>query len=272
MADETLIQWCDRTWSPWFGCRKVSPGCDNCYIVRTVPFRMRGLKHGPRRDDPSESYWELPYRWNREAVRTEKRLRVFPSVCDPFDTEVDYSRFERFMETIIRCPKLDWLLLTKRIENALPLGQRWAKENGYNWTGFPPNVWLGASVEDQKRADERIPILLSIPAKVRFLSVEPMLEHIELDLPHRDAPGPSKIDWVIFGGESGRGARPCSIAWIKDGLEQCWERAVVPFVKQVGSNAVGNEMDKWVTRLKHKKGGDPSEWPANLRVREFPSV
>ena len=166
----------------------------------------------------------------------------------------------------------------------------------------PINIWLGVSVEDQQRADERISELLKIPAKVKFLSVEPLLGPIDLghSFPcgyycdsgerfgdpwygHHDhsfwTPGRKpEVDWVIVGGESGPKARPCNIEWIRSIVGQCKAASVPCFVKQLGSNpqfeAEGTRGEgpmNCIAHFKHKKGGDPSEWPEDLRVREFPN-
>jgi len=155
------------------------------------------------------------------------------------------------------------------------------------------NLWLGASCEDRKAADERIPHLLRCPAAVRFLSCEPLLGPIDLTaiafpdqasdprsrqwpfldvLRGKEAPGPflrdAAVDWVIIGGESGPGARPCDLDWIESIVRQCREAGVACFVKQIGAHPVGEIAN---CKLKDRKGGDPAEWPASLRVREFPS-
>ena len=128
-----------------------------------------------------------------------------------------------------------------------------------------PNVWLGVSVEDQDTADERIPPLLQTPATVRFLSCEPLLEDVtifSLDGPIDVPDGMrSPLDWVIVGGESGPGARPCDVAWIRSIVQQCKATKVSVFVKQLGARHL---------KLRDRKGGDPTEWPDDLRVREFP--
>lgn len=130
-----------------------------------------------------------------------------------------------------------------------------------------PSVWLGTSVEDQTRADERSEHLRRCPAAVRFYSVEPMLgpiEHLPLD----------GISWVIVGGESGPGARPCGVHWVRSIVKQCRAANVPCFVKQLGANPCceysGGELGHRI-ELKDRKGGDPSEWINDLRVREFPS-
>ena len=151
-----------------------------------------------------------------------------------------------------------------------------------------PNIWLGVSCEDQEQADKRIPLLLETPAAVRFVSLEPLLCPIDLrHLPfgpseprsrvldaltagHKSAT-PWHLNGVIVGGESGSRARPCHIEWIRSILGQCKAAGVACFVKQLGSTASepAGSGHKWM-KLRDKKGGDPSEWPEDLRVREFP--
>ncbi len=140
-----------------------------------------------------------------------------------------------------------------------------------------PNVWLGTTVEDQKRANERIPDLVKVPAAVRFLSMEPLLEPVDLSywlcedkngFIHRTG---NAIQWAIIGGESGAKARSFHTEWARDLVQQCREGDVAPFVKQMGSNAVGAGRDQMaLLAMKDSHGGDPAEWPEDLRVREFP--
>jgi protein gp37 len=217
-----------------------------------------------------------------------------------------------FLKLIHDTPNLDWLLLTKRLENwdrrmELVVKRFWNTPQAqgiFSWAAEwheaqepPHNIWLGASVEDQQRADERIPQLLAIPAKVRFLSVEPLLGPVDLSfaMPWQvnDERGIYKrgLDWVIIGGESGRNARPCSVEWIRDIIRQCKAAGVACFVKQLGSLSIVEDIRDWIfpdpemladctighifrTQFmqQHPKGGDPSEWPEDLRVREFPKT
>lgn len=162
-----------------------------------------------------------------------------------------------------------------------------------------PNVWLGTTVEDQQRANERIPELLKVPAKVRFLSLEPLLERVQLDVlsvgvgqslngltGERDQAGfggPGRrwqqyergVDWIIVGGESGAGARPFHLEWARDLVTQARAGGTAPFVKQLGARPMVMPplCRGWVpVRLKDQSGGDPAEWPEDLRVREFPQV
>lgn len=157
-----------------------------------------------------------------------------------------------------------------------------------------PNVWHGTSVAEQKDADKNIPLLLKVPSAVRFISAEPLIGPVTLERPNWvgskltdpvEQPDGTRgctwlddfIDWVIVGGESGPGARPCDVAWIRSIVDQCKAAGVPCFVKQLGAFPVENTGDKYgvmypVSRIKDRKGGDPSEWPADLRVREFPAT
>ena len=235
----------------------------------------------------SESYWRQPLTWNRQAAKLNERRRVFcASLADVFEDREELVTWRRGLFDLIQAtPHLDWLVLTKRPENVL----RMMAEAGLYAAANPnlpcpqPNLWLGTSVEDQETADRRIPELLKVPAAVRFLSVEPLLESVDLSpwlapttLPLPEPPGDPLIDWVIVGGEGGKGARPCFAGWIASIVEQCQAASVPVFVKQWG----GNPWDAWQHRpgdiekrqvkLRHPKGGEPSEWPIDLRVREFP--
>lgn len=237
---------------------------------------------------------------------------VFASLCDWLDEEVPVTGLVRFLTLIHDTPNLRWLLLTKRPENwhsrlvdarlrlahmALADTENAKKHTAVNeWLEWwrsgdapPTNVWVGASVEDQTRADERIPALLDIPAVGRFLSVEPLLGPVNLydsgaiRIAKEDSTGGCRdIDWVIVGGESGPGARPCNVGWIRSLVSQCKTARVPVFVKQLGKQAVRNlepgeyhperpEGKVWPLYLTHPKGGDPSKWPEDLRVREFPA-
>lgn len=296
---DTKIQWATHTFNPWTGCTKVSPGCLNCYAeARSHRFGQDNWGKGKSRIRTSKANWFGPRRWNNEDPHTEQyRARIFcASLADWLDDEVPVEWLADLLKLIHETPNCDWLLLTKRPENWLErvsLAQDWHFDNGdRNVCGWiqdwwkhgiaPKNIWIGTSVEDQVRADERIQQILLIPAKIRFLSAEPLLGAIDFKFRNmiREPANPDNfelgtkpaIDWIIAGGESGPGARSCHVDWIRSVLHQCRAAGVTPFVKQLGSDVVGNEMDKWVTRIKDKKGGDMAEWPAELRVREFPVV
>ena len=306
MSETTKIQWADATWNPWLGCTKVSAGCAHCYAENTT--RARVLRSqgketwgkGAQRSRTSGATWKVPLRWDTEvAAHPDYRTKVFPSLCDWLDDEVPIEWLADFLKLIHDTPNLDWLLLTKRPENwygrlvevlehdaGFPIKdiENEEPETDFgqfvnNWTGgtpFPANIWLGTSVENQEMADKRIPELLKVPARIRFLSVEPMLGPINLiKLNLKDIARIDGIGWVIIGGESGPKARPCHVEWIRGIVNQCGVAGVSCFVKQLGSCPTSNNSDgsgMWVTRVKNKKGGDPAEWPADLRVRQFPKL
>ena len=220
----------------------------------------------------------------------------------------------RLFRLIGATPSLDWLLLTKRPQNVLRMTHdAWCppvpahvsqnEGDGHHWK-YPSNVWLGTSVENQAAADDRIPYLLKVPVRVRFLSCEPLLGPVDLShwlgiyRPERAganipwskgiATPVSRIHWVIVGGESGPGARPMQVEWARSLVEQCRVAGVKCFVKQLGSHPVqersivlndGETVGDLIPltgrlgkSLSDKKGGDVKEFPAALRVREFPEV
>lgn len=292
---DSKIQWTDHTFNPWEGCTKVSPGCANCY-AEDRDKRWHNGEHwgkGAPRRRTSEANWRKPVAWNNAVIAGRisndnasewpARPRVFSaSLGDWLDPEVPVEWLSDFLELIQETPNLDWLLLTKRPElwqermNAVRQRPNLVWEWLAKWSvdGIAPhNVWIGTTVEDQKRADERIPALLDIPAKVRFLSVEPMLEQIDLAafLGHcPDITGDQMvsynmgISWVICGGESGREARTFCLHWARNLRDRCKAAEVPFFMKQLGSKA--NVISLEITG----KGGDPDEWPEDLRIREFP--
>lgn len=256
------------------------------------------------------------------------RRRVFAlSMGDWLDGEVPVEWLADMLDVVRRCPDLDFLLLTKRtgdwrdrIERALikcqggdPDDKDWFTKHGdtepegdlanwlNDWTGgdAPSNVWVGCTVEDQVWADRRIPELLGIPAVRRFVSYEPALGAVDFlpwiatnDSEGAPAPrNPKLIDWIIVGGESGRGARAFNVEWARSVVRECAAAGVACFVKQLGGVPLMLETE-WrsskLTRLLsaanrkqetpgtvalkliNKKGGDMAEWPEDLRVREWP--
>jgi protein gp37 len=164
-------------------------------------------------------------------------------------------------------PNLDWLLLTKRPES---IRRFWkprdletrVQDFGMDRSMFRENVWLGTSVAEQQDAEKNIPELLNCRdlSPVLFVSAEPLVGPVDLIQPMQDADG--FLDWVIVGGESGHGARPCDLAWIRSIVKQCKKAGTSVFVKQLGSKPDWNISDS--------KGGDYSEFPKDLQVREFP--
>jgi protein gp37 len=164
---------------------------------------------------------------------------VFPSVCDPFDNEVDPAWRARFFALIASTPRIDWLLLTKRIGNVAKM----IEAPGMQKCGLPDNVWLGATVVNQEEADRDIPKLLATPTRVRFLSIEPMLGPICIEQA-TDKSEAGTIDWVIAGGESGPHARPAHPEWFRELRDEC-EAFGVPFLfKQWGEWTPGENVER----------------------------
>lgn len=237
MGQNSTIEWTDHTFNPWEGCQIVSPGCAHCYAAARDR-RLHGgahWKHGGPRLFHSDAYWREPLKWDRAAAVEGVRRRVFcASLADVFEDRADLVAPRARLFALIReTPHIDWLLLTKRPENAARLwGEAHRADPVCHGIGipWPHNVWLGTTVEDQQRADERIPHLLAVPAVVRFLSCEPLLGPVDLDR----WIGPQLLHWVIAGGESGRGARPMHPAWARSLRDQCTAAGVAFFFKQWG--------------------------------------
>jgi protein gp37 len=266
MGETTGIAWADRTWNPWHGCLKVSPGCKLCYMYR----EKKQYGQNPMLVQRSKTKFNEPLKWNSGRVFT-------CSWSDFFIEEADAWRPEAW-EIIRKTPQLTYQILTKRPERiAAHLPADWG--DGYS------NVWLGVSVESQKYANERIPLLVQAPAAMRFLSIEPLLEKVSLrwmavfgqpypasrkdssTTDHLD--GLRKLDWVIVGGESGSGARPMWIKWAQDLRDECKEAGVSFFMKQLGSAHKSWSDGKREYKITGK-GDNPAEWPEDLRVQEFP--
>lgn len=250
MSETSKIEWTDSTFNPWEGCAKVGPGCDHCY-AESRNARFGGgtaVNWGPGapRRRTSAANWRKPLQWNRDGTFYAihgRRQRVFcASLADVFDNGVDPAWRADLFRLIAETANLDWLLLTKRIGNVPTMLRRMDVER------LPDNVWLGATIVNQAEADRDIPKLLAVPARVHFLSMEPLLGPVDLERP---MPGPdldqgsgaaicqpwmiqSGIDWVIVGGESGTSARPMHPDWARSLRDQC-AAAGVPFLfKQWG--------------------------------------
>ena len=233
MGADSKIEWTHHTFNPWWGCERVSPGCQHCYaesLAKRYGHKVWG-KQSPRRFF-GENHWNEPLRWNRDAQAAGERRRVFcASMADVFEERENliHERL-RLWDLIEATPWLDWLLLTKRPQNVLLLSPiRWDR------FGWPDNVWIGTTVEDQQRADERVPILCAIPARVRFLSCEPLIGPVNLQVGWLSPTFPAlHVDWVIVGGESGPGARPMDPEWARSLRDDCERFAVPFFFKQWG--------------------------------------
>lgn len=258
MSENSKIEWTDHTFNPWEGCQKVGPGCDHCY-AETRNARFAGgtaVNWGPGapRRRTSASNWELPKRWNAqaEAFMTQhgRRQRVFcASLADVFDNAVDPQWRVDLFRLIDATPNLDWLLLTKRIGNARSMSQIAMGAIGVVHKPLPANVWLGATITSQAEADRDIPKLLAVPARLHFLSMEPLLGPVDLNsvlvangIMRNMVPAVQRLDWVIVGGESGAGARPMHPDWARSLRGQC-AAAGVPFLfKQWGEWKPINQM------------------------------
>lgn len=231
MASHSPIEWTDHTFNPWWGCTKVSPGCTHCY-AETLATRYGHGVWGPRatRRLFGDTHWQEPLKWNAAATQAGRRTRVFcASMADVFeDNPHVVDERTRLWDVVAKTPSLDWLLLTKRPEHI-------ASMIPGAWLETPPrNVWYGTSVEDQRRADERVPILLTVPAGTRFLSCEPLLGPVDLrSWLGRDGVKP-RIDWIIAGGESGPRSRPMHPDWARSLRDQCRSADVAFFFKQWG--------------------------------------
>lgn len=235
MSTGSTIEWTDHTFSPWWGCSRVSPACCFCYADGTARRWGNELwrRKGPRRI-VAESTWRNPLKWNRAAEKSGQPLKVFcASMGDVFEihpvaevnAQLDAARV-RLWSLIEQTPWLIWQLLTKRPENVAELAP-WSQE-------WPVNVWVGTSVEDNRRAAERIPVLLRINADTLFLSCEPLLEDVDLSSWFNGASSERRPDWVIAGGESGPKARPTHPAWARSLRDQCRSAKVPFFFKQWG--------------------------------------
>jgi len=358
MSETSKIEWTNATWNPITGCSLVSPGCTNCYAMR-LAHRLShvggktGAKYGGLTDVVNgKVVWNGVVWLTNEAtltapLRWRKPKRIFVnSMSDLFHPDVPDEWIESIFGVMENAPQHQFQVLTKRAERMQQqierLGQLWAQRGPRE--GWPlPNVWVGPSVEDQKRANERIPYVLKTLAAVRLLSCEPLLGPIDLtrlDLgikrthgygdrrvywdaltgwEHQCAPGKRltagehgrtaisgphrRVQWVIVGGESGPGARPCELAWVRSIRDQCREANVPVFIKQLGARSreictspkqvpvnletIGVWVDgisetrqaKVLSRDGHRytvewplrdpKGGDMAEWPSDLRIREY---
>jgi len=242
--ENSKIAWTDHTFNPWWGCAKVSDGCKNCYadaFSRRTGNDVFGVDK-PRRFF-GDKHWNEPLKWNEKAEKAGHRAKVFcASMADVFEHREDLKLpRKRLFALIEQTPYLIWLLLTKRPENIFELSPR---------VWLPDNIWLGVTVENQEMLDSRISLLSDIPAKKKFLSVEPMLGAIEFD----KLSLMSYIDWVIVGGESGANHRPFDWGWARDIRDQCRD-AGVPFFMKQGAGKSQRSMP---------------EIPEDLMIREFP--
>lgn len=276
MGDRTSIEWCHATINAISGCSPLSPGCTNCFAMRAGAHNRphhpsRGLTRPAKRGGPH--VWTGAVRLNEEwllkPLKWAKPRRIFWNAHgDPFHSAVPQEWVDRELAIAALTPQHRHLFLTKRADHQHAYFTdpetpervlAWARHLAHlpdarNWSWPLPNVWLGTSVEDQPRANERIPQLLATPAALHWLSCEPLLGPLQVaeylpnelwnNLPSWKSP---EIRWIVAGGESGSGARPMHPAWARSLRDQC-AAAGVPFLfKQWGEHS-------WAERVE----GDPS--------------
>jgi len=223
MADRSAIEWTGATWNPTTGCDRISAGCDNCYAL-TLAKRLKAMGSAKYQADGDsrtsgpgfgvtvhESDLALPYRWR------EPRVVFVNSMSDLFHARVPVSFVQRVFTVMAATPRHTYQILTKRAARLARLA------DALPW---PPNVWMGVSVEDLSQRD-RVDYLRMVPAAVRFVSAEPLLGPLDgLNL--------SEIDWLIAGGESGPRARPAAPSWLRGLRDECLAAEVAFFFKQWG--------------------------------------
>ena len=240
------IEWTERTWNPWTGCTKISPGCDNCYMFRDYP-RLRAMGNPSYQNTPEkvhvvDSQLDRPPSWTKPVM-------VFVcSMSDYFHPGVeDEVRYRTFLNMTRSAEKRGhtFQLLTKRPGLAVAFWER-HKDELKTWH---PNIWLGTSVENQKYAP-RLTVLARVPAAVKFVSAEPLLDEVNLT----EWLEAGQVDWIIVGGESGPDARPMKTEWVRNLRDQARENDVSFFLKQLGGTSDKRGGDKAVLdgRIHHE--------------------
>jgi protein gp37 len=216
MSTLSRIEWTEQTWNPTVGCTKISPGCKNCYAEsmsrRLKAMGVTGYENGFRLS-------LMPERLAEPLERRKPTVYFVNSMSDLFHEKVPFEYISRVFDVMARAPQHTFQILTKRADRM----ERFCRE-----ITVPANIWLGVSVENRKHGIPRIDVLRMIEAKVRFLSVEPLLE----DVGYLDLTG---IHWVIVGGESGNRARPMKEEWVDGVKRQCARTGVAFFFKQWGA-------------------------------------
>jgi protein gp37 len=307
MADKSKIEWTDATWNPIRGCSVVSEGCRNCYAMQLA---ARFSQQGQAYEDlayrnESGAHWTGKVRLIHEhlgdPLRWTKPRRIFVnSMSDLFHESIPDKWIYHIFDVMYSAKQHTFQILTKRPERML----RCIANSMYLTNSPLPNVWLGVSIEDQMTADERIPLLLQTPAAVRWISAEPLLGPVELtdyfsrwrcsECGARDYLHPAdsqafelcadetisqvdRLDWVVVGGESGASARWFGLDNAREIIQECKNAEVPVFIKQLGAHPVDwrnndPEVPPYEYHLTARKGGDVSEWPEDLRIREYPLI
>ena len=220
----STIEWTDETWNPVTGCSRVSPGCDNCYMFALYP-RLRAMVV-PGYETAPDSVQMLPKRMNAPLSWRRPRRVFVNSMSDLFHPHVEYDFISDVFNVMREASQHVFQVLTKRPGRAASWWERYGQSRFEEW---PANVWMGTSVESQKYAP-RLSVLRRIPATVRFVSAEPLLESIDLTEWIEDG----TLQWVIAGGESGPRARPMDLDWARALRDQSTEAGVAFFLKQLG--------------------------------------
>lgn len=337
MASPTNIEWTDFNWNFLSGCSRKSSGCENCYAEKMTKrlaamgqAKYQGLLNDHGRFNGTIKFNEkdllAPLKW-------KKPRKVFVnSMSDLFHEKVKDEWLDKAFAVMALTPQHTYQILTKRPERmweyfkwhdstramqieaqaaSIRTGLPAKSLGNVQWQKYDlaqlKNVWLGVSVEDQKTADERIPLLLQTPAAVRWISAEPLLGPVEIATWLWSAMSDDKtcgLNWCVIGGESGPNARAFDIQWVRNIIAQCKAADVPVFVKQIGAKpydnsrsdiyfdgelrhknvpddgedaayareCLGTELQPAWVDLKNKKGGDPSEWPEDLRIRQMPET
>ena len=215
MTTTSKIEWTEQTWNPTVGCTKISPGCKHCY-AELMAQRLQAM--GTHGYENGFNLTLLPSRLQEPLRRKKKTVYFVNSMSDVFHEDVPFEYIDQIFESIAKTPQHTYQILTKRADR---MAQYFINRP------VPDNAWLGVSVEDRQYGVPRIALLRQVSAKIRFLSVEPLLENLgDLDL--------TEIHWVIVGGESGAKARPMQKEWVEDIRIQCEEADVAFFFKQWG--------------------------------------
>lgn len=316
MGDKTGIQWTDTTWNPIRGCSRVSEGCRHCYAeVVAGRFCGDGMPYeGLIRQTAKAPRWngqiKLVHEKYSDPLRWQKPRMVFVnSMSDLFHEAMPFEEVAALFGIMAGSPRHTFQVLTKRPKRAQAFFKWLEREvfeghtqydvcrtyaarrvgsmlasrmpNDCPWPA--PNIWLGASIEDQATAVERITPLLSTPAALLWLSYEPALGPVDFEdvlrwvaFPLSVFKGggqrtetPWKIDWVVVGGESGPGARPFHVEWARQTIRQARPHGTPVFVKQLGAAPY---LDGEPMKLAAKKGDEPEEWPEDVRVRQWPGA
>lgn len=255
MSEKSAIQWTDATWNIARGCTKIDEDCKYCYMYRDS---FDGTRYDPLAVVRTKTVFDLP-------LRIKEPSKIFTcSLTDFFHEAIDDYRNEAW-DIIRQCPQHTFQILTKRPERIVD------NLSSY-WEEIRNHVWLGTSIGSQKSIERLFELILPIQPGVKFLSLEPLHGPIDLpldgfmDMGHRVS---DLLDWVIVGGESGHETgkyryRPCELVWIEKIVDDCARFEIPVFVKQMGTHLAKK------LGMSDRHGGNIDEFPASLKIREFP--